>query len=268
MQKSSSQNKPMAPLLIPIGVLLLIAGGITLHLAILASGLSGYPSTIEGIIGTIGIYGGIALMIVPLAIIGSVFTAKKDKITVVIVLLVVYLIADILIAFIPGIATLGNGWGGMVILLLFGILRGVTFKNVKEGLDIPAQGYGNGFLSLYGWSFVVTTFLTFLLTIIGAATMSFTLLMIAAYIIIAQLYVDALSLGGIGISFMVVASKQPKLTAYTPQTTVQPLVASDAAYQPAKPMQAEEEVIKYCTYCGAQNFQGGNFCENCGKDLT
>ncbi len=267
MQKSDSQNKPMAPFLVPIGVLLLIAGGITLHLAMLASGVSGYPSTAEGMIGTIAIYGGIALIIVPLAIIGSVFTAKKDKITAVIVLLVVYIVADLLIAFIPAITNWGSGWGGMVTLLIFGILRGMTFKNVKEGLDIPAKGYGNGFLSLYGWSFVVTTFITFLLTIIGAATMSFILLMIAAYFIIAQLYFDALSLGGIGISFMVVASKQPKLTESTPYSA-QPMGAGDTLYQPAKPMQAEEEVIKYCTYCGAQNFQGGNFCENCGKDLT
>ncbi len=268
MQKNDSQDKPMAPLLIPIGILLLIGAGISLHIAILASGVYGYIYMAEGVIGTIGIYGGIALLIVPLVIIGSVYTEKKDKITVIIVLLVLYIVAEILLAYIPGISTLGNGWGGMAILIVFGILRGVTFKNVKEGLDIPAKGYGNGFLNLYGWSFLVTTFLTFLLTIIGAATMSFTLLMIAAYIIIAQLYIDALSLGGIGISFIANAANKPRLATATAYTPAKPLGASEPAYQPVKAVQTEESVIKYCTYCGAQNFEGGNFCENCGKSLT
>jgi len=269
MFKSDLEEKSISPFLSIIGLLLAVAGGITFHLALAESGVVGYLSFGEALTGIITQYAGLALLIIPMVLIGSLFTTKRNITTTAIVLLVLFIGGDLAIGFYPSIIMLGDGWGGMAILVVLGIIRGVAFMNVNRGLGIPARGYRNGLINLYGWSFLVTFLLYFILSLIALSAFLPMLFMIAIYILIAQYYIDAICLVIIGIKFMIDARSKPTITKKI--RTPAPLVpggAGETPYQPAKPMQAEESVVKYCTYCGAQNFEGGNFCENCGKEIS
>jgi hypothetical protein len=268
MFKSDSDEKSMSPILLINGLLLAVAGGILIHVAVISS-VGGWMSQAEGIIGLVAQYGGIALLIVPLVLIGSMFKGRKNEINTAIILLVLFIGADLAKNFYPEMILWGGGWGGMAVFLVYGIIRGIAFMKVNRGLEIPARGYGNAFFNIYGWSFFVTFLVYFILSIISLYAFIPILFTIAIYILIAQSYIDGVSLVIVGLKFLIDASNKPTIASkrldYAPVT---PTGAGETLYQPAKPIQAEESVIKYCTYCGAQNFEGGKFCDNCGQALV
>ena len=271
MFKSDLDEKSMSPFLTINGILLAVAGAILIHLAVIRT-VGGWMSQAEGIIGLVAQYGGIAFLIVLVAIIGSLFTNKKDVVITAIILVILFIGADLFVSLTPGIAFWGGGWGGMAVMMVYGIIRGMACMYVNRGLEIPARGYRNSILNIYGWSFFVTFTVYFILSIIALYGYVPTLFVIATYFLLAQAYIDGISLTFVGIKFLVDARNKPtvtkRITPMTPQAPAGTMGAGETLYQPAKPMQAEESVIKYCTYCGAQNFEGGNFCENCGQSLT
>lgn len=273
MLNSDINKKSMSPVLIVNGLLLAIAGGITLHLAIINTLSSGYMSYGEALTGTICSYAGIAFLIVPIAIIGSLYTKNKKTTNTAIVLLLIFIGVDLFVSLTPSIASWGGGWGGLAVLAFYGIFRGITFQTANRGLKVPARGYGNGFLTLYGWSYMTTFVVSFVLTMIAVSTWNPALLLAAYYTLIAQVYIDGICLGAVGLKFLVDASNKPEISRkITPFGTGVP--ASDGRYQPirteeiATKVETTESVAKYCTYCGAKIFDVGKFCENCGQSLT
>ena len=278
MLNSDISKKSMSPVLILNGLLLAVAGGITLHLAIITTTLSGYMSYGEALTGTICSYAGIAFLIVPIAIIGSLYKESKKTTTTAIVLLLIYIGADLFIYFTPSISSWGGGWGGLAVLVVYGIFRGITFQAANKGLKVPARGYGNGFLTLYGWSYLVTFIISFVLTLIAVSSWNPGLLLAAYYTLLAQIYIDGISLGAVGLKFLADASNKSEI-----RRKIIPVVAgiqaskeevSDGRYQPirteeiATKVETTESVARHCTYCGAKIFDAGKFCENCGQALT
>lgn len=273
MLSSDINKKSMSPFLILNGILLATAGGITLHLAIINTTLSGYMSYGEALTGTISSYAGIAFLIVPIAIIGSLYTKNKKTTNTAIVLLLIFIGVDLFVNLTPSLASWGGGWGGLAVLAIYGIFRGIAFQTANRGLKVPARGYGNGFLTLYGWSFLITFGVSFVLTMIAVSSWDPALLLAAYYTLIAQIYIDGICFGAVGLKFLVDASNKPEITRkITPvRTGVQ---VSDGRYQPirteeiATKVETTESVVTHCTYCGAKIFDRGKFCENCGQSLT
>ena len=266
MLNSDIKKKSMSPYLILSGVLLAAAGGITLHLAIISTTLSGYMSYGEALTGTISHYVGIASLIVPIAIIGSLYTKNKKTTNTAIVLLLIFIGADLFVGLTPSIASWGGGWGGLAVLVVYGIFRGITFQTANRGLKVPTRGYGNGFLTLYGWSFLATNVVFFILFYIGLSTWNVTIMQAAYYTLLAQIYIEGISFGAVGLKFLVDAANKPEIS--------RKMEASDGRYQPirteeiATKVETTETVARHCTYCGAKIFDAGKFCENCGQSLT
>ncbi len=266
MLNSDIRQKSMSPFLILNGILLAVAGGITIHLAIINTISSSYMSYGEALTGTISSYVGIAFLIVPIAIIGSLYTKNKKTTNTAIVLLLIYIGADLFVSLTPSISSWGGGWGGLAVLVVYGIVRGIAFQTANKGLKVPARGYGNGFLTLYGWSYLTTTVVYFILAFIGLTTWNVGLLRAGLYTLIAQIYIDGISLGAVGVKFLVDATNKPEISSQ--------MEVSDGRYQPirteerATKIEATESVATHCTYCGAKIFDRGKFCENCGQSLT
>ncbi len=278
MLNSDINKKSMSPYLILNGVLLAVAGGITLHIAIITTTLSGYMSYGEALTGTISLYVGIASLVVPIAIIGSLYTKNKKTTNTAIVLLLIFIGADLFINLTPSIAYWGGGWGGLAVFAIYGIFRGITFQRANKGLKVPARGYGNGFLTLYGWSYLVTFVISFVLTLIAVSSWNPALLLAAYYTLLAQIYIDGISLGAVGLKFLLDASNKPQISRkITPLGTGVPaskMEGSEGRYQPIRTEEIATEVettesgARHCTYCGAKIFDVGKFCENCGQKLT
>jgi len=278
MLNSDIKKKSMSPYLILSGVLLAAAGGITLHLAIISTTLSGYMSYGEALTGTISLYVGIASLIVPIAIIGSLYTKNKKTTNTAIVLLLIFIGADLFVSLTPSISSWGGGWGGLAVLVVYGIFRGITFQTANRGLKVPARGYGNGFLTLYGWSFLATNVVFFILFYIGLSTWNVTIMQAAYYTLLAQIYIEGISLGAVGLKFLVDAANKPEISRkITPVGTgvlASKMEGSEGRYQPirkeeiATKVETTESGARHCTYCGAKIFDVGKFCENCGQSLT
>jgi len=93
-----------------------------------------------------------------------------------------------------------------------------------------------------------------------------------------QIYIDGISLGAVGLKFLIDASNKPEISRkITPIRTDVPaskMEVSDGRYQPirteerATKVETTESVATHCTYCGAKIFDVGKFCENCGQSLT
>ena len=135
-------------------------------------------------------------------------------------------------------------------------------------------------LLIYGWTFLITTILALLFAVIVAITddydVFYMLLEAAAWVIVVQSFIDALSITFVGLKFIrdgitnpTIESEQISRTAPTSgigRSTYQPIQISGQATDQVGVTQ-DEELLKYCTYCGAQNFKGHTFCENCGKKI-
>ncbi len=278
MLNSDIRQKSMSPVLIVNGILLAAAGGITLHLAIIITTLSGYMSYGEALTGTISLYVGIASLIVPIAIIGSLYTKNKKTTTTAIVLLLIFIGVDLFVNLTPSIAYWGGGWGGLAVLVIYGIFRGITFQTANKGLKVPARGYGNGFLTLYGWSYLVTFVISFVLTLIAVSSWNPALLLAAYYTLLAQIYIDGISLGAVGLKFLVDAANKSEIrrkiipVGAGVQASIEEV--GEGRYQPirteeiATKIETTESGVRHCTYCGAKIFDVGKFCENCGQSLT
>jgi len=116
------------------------------------------------------------------------------------------------------------------------------------------------------------------MVMIAVSTGSFGLLEAAYYTLLAQIYIDGISLGAVGLKFLADASNKPQISKkITPLGTSVPaskMEGSEGRYQPirteeiATKVETTESAATHCTYCGAKIFDRGKFCENCGQSLT
>lgn len=283
MSGTSNTRHSLRPSLLFSGILLFIAGALSSTIAI----CSFVHCTVTGhtiaIASTVFYYIGIAAVILPLFLIGDTFKQKKKETNLAIVLLILFLGADLVIFLVPNIAIWGNGWGGMAVFAIYGILRLAACIKIYSSLNIPKNKFGSPFWVVFGGSHLVVTVLTVILAVISGFISDYyvyaMLLEVAFWANFAQFCIDALSFIFIGIKFLIDGSKKPIIEGtgisrvtpasgtYTEQEKgyfpLQQPIQSTSYESPAQ----EEEVLKYCSYCGAQSFKDNRYCENCGKKL-
>ncbi|MCE7745604.1 MAG: hypothetical protein GPJ52_10775 [Candidatus Heimdallarchaeota archaeon] len=112
--------------------------------------------------GVICLLLGFVSIIVILAIIGATYEKRRNYVVSAIVLLLLFFGFELFATFYPGFAFLGGLWGNIAILAVYGFLRAFALRRTNESLKSPIIGYGSIGFGIYGWSFVITTILSFI----------------------------------------------------------------------------------------------------------
>ncbi|MHA1200368.1 MAG: hypothetical protein ACTSQF_13680 [Candidatus Heimdallarchaeaceae archaeon] len=285
MGSTVNRKQTLRPYLMISGILLFIFGALTIY-AITCS-IAYCPSIGRApyIIRTICFYGGIGALIVPLVQIGSIYQHKKNEIKTTILLLILFIGADLFLSFYPEVVFWGSGWGGLVVFVIYGIIRLVAFIKINSSFNIPEKKYGNPMLLVYGGSFLIVSILSLILAVIGGfipdIDVMYILMEALAWIVIGQTALDGLSFVVVGSKFLIDGNKYPTLEGgdVSRVTTASgSSIRQDDGFFPLQqpnqtttyaPSSADEEVeaLKYCSYCGAQSFRDNKYCENCGKKI-
>ncbi|MCE7748762.1 MAG: hypothetical protein GPJ51_10210, partial [Candidatus Heimdallarchaeota archaeon] len=185
MEDSYYKKQTLRPFLIVSGVFLAIAGAIQLHSAIveiIALASDGYynrwysiawtSTSAEYIAGEVSFFVGLISITTIIALIGRVFDNEKQQTRTTILLLVFFIALQALRDFHPDFITWGQEWGGLAVLLIYALIRGITFNNVSRQLNVPAVKYGGVLFSLYAWTFLITFIIVLITAVIYVATQS------------------------------------------------------------------------------------------------
>ena len=257
----------LTPYLAIGGATFLVSAAIILHSAIKAiiSGTS--INFVESLIGTICFFIGLVSIIVMMVLIGGVHERRMNNIIGAIVVLVLFIAYELVSRFVPGFDSLGGIWGSIFILISYGVIRGIAFSMTNRALNVPLPGYGIGAFGFFGWSFLVTSTLSFLFAYIAGIMSNVGLLNFALILLIIQIFLDALCLIIIGINFIRNALYHPiikgrasvkPVTTTTTTTTTETKSTTESIYDESKTKQ------KFCEFCGTAFLEDSEFCTNCG----
>jgi len=208
------------------------------------------------------------LLLVPIYRIGEFYPEERQSVNAALIGLVITLILDNVLLY-TGI----GGIGLIVLATIYGAIMGLAFVMVHHTLNIPPDGYGNPFFILYGWLFLIAEIIIILDVFVFMSG-------IRNIAIVVEKYVSIGLLGIIAIKFLADAINKPLLQKKTKASKpmksevyqgVQKEEASDIPSEEevqitAKKV-AEEIILNYCTFCGAQNFAQDKFCKNCGREM-
>ncbi len=286
MEESYYRRKSLKPFLLITGLLLVVAGAIQVHYAIFSTELlTTYYSPAEHIAGLVCFYIGVASIILFLVLIGSVFDNEKKKTNTTILLLLFFLGFQAFKDFYPQFLDWGLGWGGLAILLVYAIYRGIAITRLNNQLNVPVNKYGSKLFSFYAWSYLLTFIIILILAIISTVTNDYNVFynsnVARMWVRVIQIFLDAITWGGIGVKYLIksineatIESKVAPRTAPAITTGVKLGMGQYKTTGPKRPTildeqpKSEEEMV-FCTHCGAQNFRKMSkiFCENCGESL-
>ena len=284
MASPSNKTHSLRPYLLTSGFALIISGALMIY--IFSCAFASCPNTGDSIsiLRMIFRYIGIASIIVPIYIIGDAFPNKKNETNLTLILLIFFIIGDLVINFVPGITSFAAGWGGFIIFIIYGVVRLAAFIKIHSSLNIPNNKYGNPIWWIFGGSFLLLTILTFVFALISGFIQDpdviDMLIEVSVWVSLGQFCLDGLSLVGIGTKLTIDGSKKPTIDRTTSErvtTFSSPELKQDDFFFPLqKPIQSttyesskeeEEEVLTYCSFCGAQTYKDNEFCENCGRKL-
>ncbi|MHA1187358.1 MAG: zinc ribbon domain-containing protein [Candidatus Heimdallarchaeota archaeon] len=283
------KKRVMWPYLAIGGITFLAIAGIKIHAAILAIISGDSISNIENIIGTVCFFTGFVSIIALMIVIGGFYGKSSNTITTAIILLVLFIGFELFISLYPGIDSLGGLWGNIVMLIVYGILRGIALRFAYVVLDLPRPySYKTEALKAYGWSFLIFTVLAFIFAIIGGATYSFGIIMFAFYLLIGLYFFEALCLLFIGIKFiqhayrnsaLIVTGLKPVTTTIHTSTidaatTTLPITTESHEYFQQDTVLKEtnetttidtEKSVEFCANCGVKLEGDSEFCDSCGE---
>jgi len=312
LQDSYYKRQNLRSYLFLTGIFLAVTGGIQFHYAIvgvanlliqnylsnpvetpdiLINIFQSYSNT-EHIIGIVFLYVGLVALISILFLIGRVFDNERKKTTTTIVLLAIFIAFKAFTDFYPYFITWGYqnlmlwyyGWGGLVVIFIYAIFRGITFNGINKQLNVPRKGYGNKLFNVYAWSYLLTRISIFIIAIILKTTDNSNLITGSSkagnWIMVSQFFIDALFFGITGLKFLLDSFNNPNVESkiaprFAPAITT--AVELGMGQYKRKGMkrptildesqEEEKEVLRYCTRCGAQNFKEKQYCDNCGQKL-
>jgi len=274
------EKKLISPYLITGGITFLALAGILIHDGIMAF-FSISINYIESIVGVVCFYIGFLSLFIILILLAIVFKNRKNDIIGALVLIGLYLGYESIIRFLPIIETI-DLWLDVIIIISYGLIRGLATTFTNRSLKYPVPGYRNIALDVYGWSFLVTSILSIIFTLIALATLSIGLLNFALIILIIQYFLEALCLLILGFSYIVKGIHYPEIKGYTSikTTTEQTYSSESASYNAQSPYRRtypessvfdekpiiieSENTKKFCANCGTVLAEDVEFCSSCG----
>ncbi|NHK32941.1 MAG: hypothetical protein FK730_16460 [Asgard group archaeon] len=200
--KDVGKKQLMTPYLVIGGVTILVYAIIILHDAINAFVTETSINYYEYLIGNICFLIGLAFIIVMMVLILIVHEKRVYIIIGAIIMLVLFIAYNIALAFFPDLLSSVDKWVLIFIPISYGVIRGIAFTMTNRALNVPLPRYGIVAFGFFGWTFLVTTSLSFLFTYIGIVIESWGLVGFALILLIIQYFIDALCLGIIGIYFI------------------------------------------------------------------
>jgi hypothetical protein len=281
MYSSSIGKINLQPSLIISGIVLPISG--VLSILLLTSSLvpSFFIPSFVGLLNVIFYYLALASITLPLIQIGIALENKKNTVISAIILLLMFAVGEIVIYSTVDFYMIG-AWGYMGILTGIFSVKLAAFILINKSLNLPERKYGTPLLVIYGSLFLIDTIIGIFFVLAGmfvpdpdVVDMIFTII---SWLGIVFSYMEQACFVGVGIKFISDGIKYPvvdRVAVSKVQTRTAPAVQHDDFFSLDRPVptttydnsEDDEEILTYCSYCGAQTFKGNRFCENCGQKI-
>lgn len=279
MYSQANKQLNLRPSLLFSGIILPITG--VLSILLLTSTLVSQftlPSYL-GLLNTIFYYVAITSLILILIQIAISREDKRNTVIAAIVFILAFVGGEIAIYSIPNIAYLGGGWGAMGVFIVIATIKLTAFILANKSLNLPEKKYGTPLLVIFGLLYLLDTLAVILFAFAGMfipdADIVMMLHTIMYWLGIVFIYMEHACMLGIGIKFISDGINHPVVEGTTvsrtqTRTTPTPIKHDDffsAVPTTTYESSSQEEILTYCSYCGAQTFKGNSFCENCGQKL-
>jgi len=181
---------------------------------------------IERIFQSIAYLIGIISIIILMFQIRSIYYVKRKNINVSIILLSLYLAFEIFFMFIQ-VESIIRLWISILLVLAFCFLRLIAFLMTNTTLKIPSPEYGSRIFVVFGWSFLITAILFFILTLSGILSFRPELISAAIIILLIQSFIDIYCILAFGVAFVCHAICNPRIKQQIYTQTIIPTKLSD-----------------------------------------